>query len=134
MKNIMVGTAEKMAINFQNENKETDEISSNMGVSDSLLRMILGAIILFSMYLGHLGTIGWFGAVPLAMGFVSWCPFYSILGFSTCKTKREEEPEYQATPEERLLRRNRAFDDVMKTLNKDENRADDESSSDKSSE
>ena len=66
------------------------EESSNMSRLDSLLRAILGVTILVLMYLGYIGPVGWFGAVSLMMGLVSWCPLYFILGVSTCSKKNED--------------------------------------------
>lgn len=68
-------------------------MATNMSNLDRALRMLVG-IVLIALALGlhDAGNSpqsnvwwGWFGIVPLATAFFSWCPFYRMLGISTCK-------------------------------------------------
>lgn len=68
--------------------KNKEKSAENLGLMDRFIRMAVGLFILSLMYVGSIGSIGWFGAVPLVMGMVSWCPFYAFVGFSTCRTKK----------------------------------------------
>lgn len=61
-------------------------MAKNVGTVDKTIRILLG-----------LGVIGcgvyfqsWWGAVgavPLITGLVNYCPLYSLIGVSTCRTK-----------------------------------------------
>jgi hypothetical protein len=60
----------------------------NMAVWDRILRVVLGAALL---YLGWTGTIDgnwgtflrYFGFVPLATGLSGWCALYALFGIRT---------------------------------------------------
>ncbi len=65
----------------------------NVGGIDRVLRIVIGLAIL------GWGAYGWqttgtfnlwalIGLVPLLTGLIGWCPPYSLLGISTCKTKK----------------------------------------------
>ncbi|MEX0601305.1 MAG: DUF2892 domain-containing protein [Rhodothermales bacterium] len=58
----------------------------NVGLADRRIRIVLGVIILA---LGVFMESWWglIGLIPLATGFVRWCPLYAPFKFST--TKRE---------------------------------------------
>jgi hypothetical protein len=36
---------------------------------------------------GTIGVWGWIGVVPLATGFMSFCPLYTLIGMNTCPKK-----------------------------------------------
>lgn len=64
---------------------------ANMGSIDRAARVIvgIGLLALFFIY----PDASWrywmlLGVVPLATGLMSNCPVYSILGISTCRTKK----------------------------------------------
>ena len=64
-------------------------MTCNIGTTDRLIRVILGAgIVAAGVYFGS-----WWGAlglVPLVTAAVGWCPLYRPFRFSTCKA--EEKP------------------------------------------
>lgn len=65
---------------------------TNVGGVDRTLRVIVGFVLIMLMFVGdrigvHVGNWGWIGVIPLATGFLSTCPLYSLLGKSTCPTK-----------------------------------------------
>ena len=58
----------------------------NVGGIDRVLRVGGGvALIAWALMGGPLWA--WIGVVPLITGAVSFCPLYTLLGFSTCPTK-----------------------------------------------
>ncbi|PNK60421.1 DUF2892 domain-containing protein [Psychrobacter sp. FDAARGOS_221] len=61
-------------------------MKTNIGSTDKTLRIIAGIIIIgLGIYYGS-----WWGAVgliPLVTGLTRFCPLYTLLGMSTCKTK-----------------------------------------------
>nr|WP_253285300.1 DUF2892 domain-containing protein [Ruegeria sp. HKCCD6604] len=58
-----------------------------MGGLDKSLRIALGAALILGALLGY-GTWMWIGIVPLVTGLLNSCPIYSVLGISTCPTKK----------------------------------------------
>lgn len=68
-------------------------MKKNMGTTDRVIRLILAAIFAF-LYIGGMvtGTVGLIlvvlGAVFALTSLVSFCPLYTLVGFSTCPTKQ----------------------------------------------
>ncbi|NOD29679.1 MULTISPECIES: YgaP family membrane protein [unclassified Ruegeria] len=62
-------------------------MTKNMGGLDKSLRIALGAALILGALLGY-GTWMWIGIVPLVTGLLNSCPIYSVLGISTCPTKK----------------------------------------------
>lgn len=60
----------------------------NVGTLDRVLRIIVGLVLIVLAITGTIGVWGWIGVVPLATGLFKFCPLYSLLGISTCPTKR----------------------------------------------
>ena len=62
----------------------------NMGTIDRALRVIGGLALLAWALLGtgEWHMLGWIGIVPLATAAIGWCPLYTVIGVSTCPTKR----------------------------------------------
>ena len=59
-------------------------MKANVGGVDRILRIIAGSALIGWAAMG--GPVwAWVGVVPLATGLVKFCPFYPILGLSTCK-------------------------------------------------
>ena len=59
-------------------------MSANVGGIDRILRILAGAALIVWALMG--GPVwAWVGIVPLATGLVKFCPFYPLLGLSTCK-------------------------------------------------
>lgn len=59
----------------------------NIGGFERILRIVAGLVLIALAATGTVGWWGWLGLVPLATGVTGWCPPYSLLGISTCKTK-----------------------------------------------
>ncbi|MDI1322378.1 MAG: DUF2892 domain-containing protein [Algoriphagus sp.] len=64
-------------------------MKKNMGSADRVIRLLLAAVLIGLYFSGTIiGTIGIVGLVVAAVfaltSFVSFCPLYTILGFSTC--------------------------------------------------
>jgi hypothetical protein len=60
----------------------------NAGTIDRALRIIAGLVLIALAATGTVGIWGWIGIMPLLTGIVGVCPAYSILGISTCPTKK----------------------------------------------
>lgn len=64
---------------------------TNVGSTDRVLRVVLGLVLLGLFY--YYPEAWWrnwalIGVLPLATGLFGTCPLYSVLGMSTCPTKR----------------------------------------------
>lgn len=59
----------------------------NVGGIDRVLRIAVGLALVAWVLLANGPAWAWIGVLPLATGLVNFCPAYSILGISTCKTK-----------------------------------------------
>lgn len=66
--------------------------TANVGGADRILRIIVGLALLAFAITGLPATgynwLGWIGVVPLATGFLRWCPAYSLFGLNTCPAQR----------------------------------------------
>lgn len=62
----------------------------NVGGIDKILRIVVGLVlIVWAVAFG--GPLwAWIGIVPLATGLIGWCPFYPLLGISTCPLKKQD--------------------------------------------
>ena len=59
-------------------------MNANVGGIDRVLRILVGiALIAWALLGGPLWA--WIGVVPLATGLLKFCPFYPLLGLSTCQ-------------------------------------------------
>jgi hypothetical protein len=59
----------------------------NIGGFDRPLRIVIGlALIAWALLLAG-PTWAWIGLMPLLTGLFNFCPAYSLLGMSSCKTK-----------------------------------------------
>ena len=66
---------------------------TNMGAIDRTARFAIGlALIAYAIPIGFAPTgwnwIGWIGVIPLLTAAFGFCPLYTMLGMSTCPTKR----------------------------------------------
>lgn len=61
-------------------------MNRNIGTLDRVLRVIVGAALVALTVTGQVGLWGWIGVVPLATALIGWCPAYTLLGITTCKT------------------------------------------------
>lgn len=58
----------------------------NLGWLDSLLRILVGIILLGLVDLKLIGTWGWLGLLPFFSGIFRYCPVYSFLQINTYKS------------------------------------------------
>ncbi len=61
-------------------------MKTNVGTVDRVLRIAAGLGLIGATFAGLIGPWGWIGVVPLATALLGWCPAYTLLGMSTCKT------------------------------------------------
>lgn len=59
----------------------------NVRKKERILRIILGSIIVFIGYY-YKNLWGAIGIIPIITGSVGWCPAYTAIGVSTCKSKK----------------------------------------------
>ncbi|TNE50255.1 MAG: DUF2892 domain-containing protein [Deltaproteobacteria bacterium] len=62
--------------------------AKNEGMVDRVIRVGLGATLIGLVFLGPKTMWGWIGVVPLVTGLLGTCPIYSLLGISSCSTKK----------------------------------------------
>ena len=60
---------------------------ANVGGIDRALRIIIGLVLISLVFIGPKTPWGWIGVIPLATGFIRFCPLYPLFKFSSCKTK-----------------------------------------------
>ena len=62
-------------------------MTQNVGTIERTLRILVGAALLVWGFVISPEPVWWaaIGAVPLLTGLISWCPLYTIIGFSTKK-------------------------------------------------
>mgnify|MGYP000725279044 FL=1 len=63
-------------------------MKTNVGGIDKIARIAVGLLLIVLTLMGTIGVWGWVGVAPLATGLFNFCPVYSLMGISTCKTKR----------------------------------------------
>ena len=63
-------------------------MTPNVGGIDRVLRVILGVVLVALAVMGTIGPWGWIGLVPLATAALGFCPLYTVLGLSTCPSKK----------------------------------------------
>mgnify|MGYP001381097621 CR=1 FL=1 len=65
--------------------------AQNVGTIDRIIRIVVGLALLAGFFLNPEASLRWLyliGIIPLVTGLFSTCPLYSILGISTCQTRR----------------------------------------------
>jgi hypothetical protein len=65
----------------------------NMGAIDRLARFAIGLVLIayaIPIWFAPTGWnwVGWIGVIPLATALFGSCPLYTLIGVSTCPTKR----------------------------------------------
>jgi hypothetical protein len=65
-------------------------MKKNIGGIERVARVILGAAILALAFVGPKSPWAYLGLIPLATGFIGWCPPYALFGISTCKECKQE--------------------------------------------
>lgn len=56
---------------------------TNVGGTERMVRIVVGAALVLLVFVGPKTPWGWLGLIPLATGFLSSCPIYSMLGKSS---------------------------------------------------
>ena len=56
----------------------------NVGTTDRILRLLVGAALLSLVFVGPQTPWGWIGLIPLATAAVRFCPAYRLFGIRTC--------------------------------------------------
>jgi len=59
----------------------------NEGMTDRVLRVVLGLAILSLVFVGPKTNWGYLGLVPLITGLIGYCPLYRLVGLNTCSLK-----------------------------------------------
>ncbi|MBK8070160.1 MAG: DUF2892 domain-containing protein [Rhodanobacteraceae bacterium] len=59
-------------------------MNANVGGIDRGLRIVVGLVLLSLVFVGPKTLWGLAGLVPLATGFMRFCPVYPLLGINTC--------------------------------------------------
>lgn len=63
-------------------------LPTNVGMLDRGVRLLLGVGLLSMAFTGPQSAWGFIGFVPILTAMVSSCPLYTVLGLSTCQTRR----------------------------------------------
>lgn len=58
-------------------------MTCNVGLVDRILRIIIGAALIYLAVSGAIGWWGWLGSIFVITGIFRWCPIYSVIGFKT---------------------------------------------------
>ena len=61
-------------------------MKKNVGSIERAIRVIAGIAILSLAFVGPQSPWAYLGIIPLATGLIGWCPLYTLLNISTCKT------------------------------------------------
>ena len=70
-------------------------MKKNIGNVERIIRIIVGLTLLSFTVIGPKSLWGLIGILPLATGFIGWCPPYALFGISTCKTENPQKPPKQ---------------------------------------
>ena len=62
-------------------------LPTNEGTADRVIRAVLGLAVLSLAFVGPKTPLGYLGLIPLFTATVGSCPFYTLIGFSTCPAK-----------------------------------------------
>jgi len=62
------------------------DMKANVGTPDQIARIAVGAGLIALAATGIFSPWGWIGVVPVLTGAFRFCPAYTLLGISTCKT------------------------------------------------
>jgi hypothetical protein len=59
-------------------------LPTNIGRADRVIRVLLGVALILLAVTGPKSPWGYLGILPLLTGLFGSCPFYSLIGMSTC--------------------------------------------------
>ncbi len=65
----------------------------NTGQMDRLIRIVLGAVLIYLAYAGIFGEWAYIGIIPLLTGLIGWCPLYAFLGIQTRGLSEDIKPQ-----------------------------------------
>lgn len=57
---------------------------ANVGSADRTIRLVIGLLLLGAVYIWPEKDWGWLGLAPFLSGAARYCPFYALLGITTC--------------------------------------------------
>lgn len=60
-----------------------DLLKHNVGKTDRIIRVILGAVLIGNVFFALQHPIGWIGVILIITGIAGICPLYSLLGVNT---------------------------------------------------
>ena len=63
-------------------------MKSNVGGIDRSIRIVIGLVLIGLAATGTVGWWGWLGLLPLATGYIGWCPPHALFGWNTCAMKK----------------------------------------------
>ncbi len=63
-------------------------MNKNIGITDKIIRLIVGFVLLGLYFWGPQTAWGLVGVVPILTAIVGYCPIYSLLKISTLKKKQ----------------------------------------------
>ena len=63
-------------------------MKANMGKTDRVLRLVLGAVIIF-LGVYYESWWGLVGLIPIVTSLISWCPLYVPFGLTTILKRKE---------------------------------------------
>jgi len=63
-------------------------MKKNVGPADRGFRVVLGLVIMSFGYFNN-SYWGFVGLIPLLTATFRWCPAYTLVGFSSCKTGKD---------------------------------------------
>ena len=66
-------------------------MKANMGGIDRILRILVGVVLIVLAATDTVGWWGWLGVIPLATGFIRFCPLYPLLGINTCPLDKRKD-------------------------------------------
>ncbi len=61
------------------------EFSKNVGSTDKIARLVIGALLIVLALTGTIGVWGWLGLILVGTALLNFCPIYRVLGMNTCK-------------------------------------------------
>jgi len=65
--------------------KRSKGMTSNIGMIDRVLRVIVGAVLITLAFIGPQTPWGYIGIIPILTALIGFCPAYRLLGVCTLK-------------------------------------------------
>lgn len=56
----------------------------NISCTESIVRLVVGAVLVTLAYTHQLNSWAWVGALPLSTGIIRFCPLYTIIKRNGC--------------------------------------------------